>query len=87
MEDVGHRTALPIQIQEDNKATMSFQKATKTTTKLRGIYNLRWSWVQELRNMAKMIAVKVATDDNIADLLTKCHQKPIIDKFIRRMDI
>ena len=40
-----------------------------------------------MRNMAKIIAVKVATDDNIADLLTKCHQKPIIDKFIRRMGI
>jgi hypothetical protein len=87
MEDVGHLTKLPIQIKEDNQATISFQKATKTTTKLRGIFNLRWHWVQELRDIAKVIAVKVHTDDNLADLLTKCHLKPTLDKFIRRMNI
>ena len=78
---------MPVQINEDNKATISFKKATKTITTLRGIYNLRWKWVQELRDMAKLIAVKVSTDDNIADLLTKCHQKPTTDKFIRRMGV
>jgi len=87
MEDVGHRVDKPIRILEDNAATISFQKSTKTNTKLRGTYNLRWSWVQELKDMAKIIAVKVSTSDNLADMLTKCQQRPLIDKFLTRMNI
>ena len=83
MKDIGHRIQEPISILEDNAATISFQRSTKTNTKIRGIYNLRWAWVKDLRNMAKIIAVKVTTNDNIADLLTKHQPKPIMDKFIR----
>eukprot|EP00658_Telonema_sp_P-2_P017024 TRINITY_DN16590_c0_g1_i4.p1 TRINITY_DN16590_c0_g1~~TRINITY_DN16590_c0_g1_i4.p1 ORF type:complete len:119 (+),score=8.86 TRINITY_DN16590_c0_g1_i4:462-818(+) len=67
MEDVEHQVERPIKILEDNAAMISFQKSTKTNTKLRGIYNMRWSWIRELKDMAKVIAVKVATDDNLAD--------------------
>ena len=83
MKDIGHRIQEPIKILEDNVATIPFQRSTKTNTKIRGIYNLRWAWIKDLRDMAKTIAVKVATNDNIADLLTKCQPKPVVDKFIR----
>ena len=87
MEDLEYKVQKPLQILEDNKATISFQRATKTNTKMRGIYNLRWEWIQELRDMAKIIAVKVSTRDNIADLLTKCQQRPTMDRFLEMMSI
>ena len=51
------------------------------------IYNFRWEWIKELRNMAQVIAVKVHTTKNIADLLTKCQQRPTIDKFLDMMNV
>ena len=87
MEDVGHKLPRPIEIYEDNSASISFQKSTKTNTKLRGIYNFRWEWIKELRDMAQVIAVKVHTTKNIADLLTKCQQRPTIDKFLDMMNV
>ena len=45
MEDIGHKLPRPIEIYEDNSASISFQKSTKTNTKLRGIYNFRWEWI------------------------------------------
>ena len=41
-------------------------------TKLRGIYDTREAWVQELRNKFKVKAVKVHTDKNLAVMFTKC---------------
>ena len=87
MDDVEHKIKRPIKIYEDNKAMISYQKSTKTNSKLRGIYNLRWAWIKELKDMAKIIAVKVATTENIADLLTKCQQRPVIDRFLEMMNI
>ena len=93
MDDVEHKMKRPIKIYEDNKAMISYQKSTKTNSKLRGIYNLRWAWIKELKDMAKIIAVKVATVatiENIADLLTtltKCQQRPVIDRFLEMMNI
>ena len=37
-----------------------------------GIIDMRWAWIQELRDKNKIKVAKVATDDNKADLLTKC---------------
>ena len=45
------------------------------------------AWIKELKDMAKIIAVKVATTENIADLLTKCQQRPVIDRFLEMMNI
>ena len=41
----------------------------------------------QLRDMAQVIAVKVDTTRNIADLLTKCQQRPTIDKFLEMMNV
>lgn len=73
-EDIGVKVNWPINIYEDNKATVSFQHSTTPSSKLRGIYNLRWAWVLELRDTSKVRAVKIATDMNIADILTKCYK-------------
>ena len=42
-------------------------------SKLKGMIDLRWEWVQELQDAQEIRAVKVGTDQNIADLLTKPH--------------
>ena len=44
-EELGVVVPWPVNIYEDNKATVSFQKSTTPNSKLKGIYNLRWNWV------------------------------------------
>ena len=55
----------------DNQATVSFQKNMTPDSKLRGIFDMRQGWLKELHDRKKFIAVKVATEDNLADNLTK----------------
>ena len=49
-EDMVYMEQWPAVIKVDNAAAISFQQATKTNTKLKGVYNLRDKWVQELRD-------------------------------------
>ena len=44
--------------------------------------DLRWKWVKELQDIKQIKAVKVATEDNISDILTKCHSRPIFNRLI-----
>jgi hypothetical protein len=71
-EELGVVVPWPVNIYEDNKATVSFQKSTTPNSKLKGIYNLRWNWVVQLKNKLKYTATKVNTLENLADMFTKC---------------
>ena len=73
-EELGYKDVWPAVIQDlvDNAATLSFQKAKKANTKLKGVYNLREKWVHELRDDSKIVTKKVDTAVNISDVLTKC---------------
>ena len=62
----------PIGVQVDNNQAISFQRSTCLTSKMRGIIDMRWAWVQELRDRRKIRVKKVDTDLNKADVLTKC---------------
>ena len=62
----------PMEILVDNAAGVSFQKSTNPNSKLKGIFDMREEWVNELRDKKKVTAVKVSTDKNIADMMTKC---------------
>lgn len=73
-EEMGMQVKYPFKMLEDNAATVSFQKSTTPYSKLRGVYNLRDNWVQELKDKNVVSAVKVHTDLNVADLFTKCHE-------------
>jgi hypothetical protein len=73
-EELGAEFKYPIEMKEDNAAAVSFQGSTTPSSKLRGVYNFRDKWVQELKNEKIVRAVKTPTDENAADLLTKCHQ-------------
>lgn len=86
-EDMGIPVTWPANIQEDNKATISFQQTTTPTSKLRGIYNLRWGWVLQMRNLNRFKAIKVATEDNVADMMTKCYRGHEINKMLKKMSI
>ena len=50
--------------------------------KIKGIYDLRWQWVQDLQNRNLVNTVKVHTDYNIADLLTKCHSRAVFNRHL-----
>jgi hypothetical protein len=82
-EDMGAGFEYPIKILEDNAATVSFQKSTTPYSKLKGVYNLRDKWVRELKDMKLIMAEKVDTGNNVADLLTKCHEWHAMRKLLK----
>jgi hypothetical protein len=71
-EEIGVDVVWPCKIGVDNAAGVSFQKATTPTSKLKGVYDLRWSWVEELQDSSVIQAIKVGTAVNVADIFTKC---------------
>jgi hypothetical protein len=71
-EEMGIGVKWPCDILVDNAAGVSFQRMTKPTTKLKGVYDLRWEWVRELQDGGSVRAVKVKTEENVADIMTKC---------------
>ena len=74
-EDMHREIPWPMVVYVDNAAGVSFQHGTCASSKLsiRGVFNYRWDWVQELRDQTQVTAVKIATEKNLADLYTKCH--------------
>ena len=68
-EDMGYVEQWRAVIKVDNAAAISFQQATKTNRKLKGVYNLRDKWVQELHNDSNIVTEKVCTTLNPSGLL------------------
>ena len=58
-------------VQVDNQQAESFQKATCLNSRLRGVFDLRDSWVRELREDKKLQVKYVAAEGQLADVLTK----------------
>ena len=81
-EELGIKTAWPARIYVDNAAGISFQNATCGNSRLLGTFDLRDEWVQELRDKKMIHTVKVHTDFNISDLLTKTHAAPRFAKLM-----
>ena len=72
-----------LQVEVDNDQAISFQRGTCPSTKLKGVYDLRWSWVQELRNEKCVKCVQVHTKANCADLLTKCLKREDFERLVQ----
>ena len=70
--EMGVNTTSCVQVEVDNNQAISFQRGTCPSTKLKGVYDLRWNWVQEIRRDGEVKCVSVNTKHNCADLLTKC---------------
>ena len=75
--DLGRHVEYPIKIQVDNAAGVSFQHSTCASSKLRGIFDMAEKWVQELKNVKVVDAVKVDATKTLADMLTKCLAYPV----------
>jgi hypothetical protein len=82
-EELGSDVKYPFELQEDNAATVSFQQSATPYSKLRGVYNLRDAWVKELKNLRIVRAIKVGTDMNVADLLTKCQEHKTMQRLLK----
>ena len=82
-EEIGHQIDWPVKIKVDNKAAVSFQNNMTPDSKLKGIFDMRHGWLKELHDRKKFIAVKVATEKNLADDLTK----PLDRKTRKRLDL
>ena len=74
-QELGVKTLFPGSLYVDNAAGVSFQQSTNPDTKLKGTFDLRAAWVKELRDEGVLKVEKIDTLLNVADLLTKCHQK------------
>ena len=70
-EELGLQPAYPTDIKVDNQAGVIFQNKMNPTSKLKGVFDLRDNWVQELQDRQIITAVKVNTNVNLADQLTK----------------
>ena len=68
----------------DNTAGIIFQAKMNADSRLKGIFDLRWSWVRELQDSKQIRAVKVLTNNNLADILTKCMSRPVYEGLIEQ---
>ena len=83
-EEAGANIEYPLKILVDNKAGVHFQNKMNPDSKLKGIFDMRLGWLQELHDKKKFIAVKIATDKNLADELTK-PLAPVVKKKLAKV--
>ena len=62
---------LPVVVQVDNAQAKSFKEGTCVQSRLRGTFDIREQWVQELRSKHELQVELVPSSNNCADLLTK----------------
>ena len=58
---------------------------TCASSKLKGVYNMRWKWVQELRDQKQFKTVHIETSRNLADMLTKCLSAPVREGLFKEL--
>ena len=75
-EELGLNVSWPVVVQVDNKQAQSFQQGTCVQTKIRGTFDMRESWVQELKDKAQVQVEHVPGVQNCADLMSKAHRTP-----------
>ena len=61
-----------VQVRLDSKGAVSFSLSTCVDTKLRGVWDLREGWIKMLRDRGFMQPIKITSEENAADILTKC---------------
>jgi hypothetical protein len=71
-EEMGLGVTWPMVLQVDSEAARSFQGDTCPKSKLRGCFDLREKWVEELRSWDQISTVHVQGTENMADMFTKC---------------
>ena len=81
-DELGLQPAYPTAIKVDNQAGVHFQNKMNPATKLKGVFDLRQKWVEELQDRRIITAVKVSAHVNLADQLTK----PLSGKQLMQLD-
>jgi hypothetical protein len=72
LEELGVEVSWPMGIHTDSGGALSFKNDSCPTSQLRGCFDYRLQWVQELR-AAQDIEILPTTDKlNLADIFTKC---------------
>ena len=84
-QELGVALPLPLAVQVDNSQAKSFAEGTCVHSKLRGTFDVRAGWVEELRKDGEVMVKKIATEDNFADLLTKTHSTAAFQRMIGRI--
>ena len=72
LEESGVTVQWPMNVCTDSAGAVSFKNDTCPTSKLRGAFDYREDWVEELKGADKITVVKVTDSQNIADIFTKC---------------
>jgi hypothetical protein len=81
-QEMGLQVNNPICIKVDNLQAKSFARGTCVETKLRGTFDIRSDWVQELRDAKEVQVDYIHTSNNYADLLTKSHTPVRFDQLV-----
>jgi hypothetical protein len=71
-DEMGIATHYPFCLQVDNKQAISFQEATCPKSDIRGSFDWREDWVDEIRDQSVVVTEYLPSSQNLADLLTKC---------------
>ena len=82
-EEAGIPVSWPLAVQVDNTQTRAFHQGTTLQSRLRGVVDLRWGWVSELRDKAKIEVRWVPGEANKADILTKCFPNWLFQRRLR----
>ena len=76
-EEMGIPITYPFVIQVDNQQAISFQADTCLNSKIRGSLDMREAWVAEMRDLGIVNTVHVCSQNNLADIFTKCLKGPV----------
>ena len=75
-EEMAIKVTWPFVMKSDSTQAISFQKATAPNSKLRRVFDMRDTSVQELRDQSIVKSEYILRDLNVADLLTHCLPGP-----------
>jgi hypothetical protein len=60
----------------DSKQAKSFNESTCPKSAIRGSFDWREDWVDEVRDLGVVKTEYISSSSNLADLLTKCLSRP-----------
>jgi len=69
---MGVKVDYPFCVQVDSKQACSFNYSTCPKSDIRGSFDWREDWVQEIRDLSVVKTEYVRSCQNLADILTKC---------------
>ena len=85
-QEMGIGAQLPLVVQVDSSAAVSFQRSTCLLSRIKGCVDMRAAWVRELRDDKLVGTQKVTSEENLADGLTKGMPNYKFQQWLRRID-